>query len=87
MRLPGRSQRAKEAMRIFRFSTASLGLRGVRPRLLASGRSSGLCARGSMVILLHVSHIKFSPDGETSSAPSSQTGQGSPGLAVGDSVR
>ena len=53
---------------------------------MASGRPFGLCAWGSKVILSHVRHSKFSPDGEGTSVPPPQKGQRSPDLTVGDSA-
>ncbi len=75
MQLPGQSQRGKEAMRIFRFSTASLGLPGVRSCPAAPGRTSDLCAWSSTVIRVHAGQSRFTPDGECTSAPSPHTGQ------------
>ena len=48
--------------------------------------ASCFCAWGSTVIRLHAWQSKFIPDGEGTSAPSPQSGQRSPGLAVGDSA-
>jgi hypothetical protein len=58
----------------------------VRPIPAPSGRSSGLCARGSTAIRLHAWQSSFIPDGEGTSTPSPQSGQRSPGLAVVDSA-
>jgi hypothetical protein len=83
---PWRKVRGRGDGVVFRFCYRFLCLPGIRPCPAASGRPSGFWARGSTVIPLHVSHSKFSPDGEGTSSPSPQRGQRSPGLVVGDSA-
>ncbi|GEM_PF-1635660 len=69
-----RKVRGRSGGVIFQFQKRFLCLPGIRLCLAASVRPSGLYGWGSTVILLHVPHSKFSPDGEGTSAPSLQKG-------------